>query len=88
MYTKKHSSFQDEKALLSCIIKNMIESAYGIENHSDETQNLCFLGRLQITQKVKKIVIQSLIKIRPITQEEFVILRERKPNSSFALVWY
>lgn len=66
----------------------MIESAYGTENHSDETHNLCFLGRLQITQKVKKIVIQSLIKIRPITQEEFVILRERKPNSSFALVWY
>lgn len=55
-------------------------------NYSDKIQKSLFSR--QFTQKVKTNLLQSLIKSRQIIQENFVVLTERKLNSSFALIHY
>ena len=56
----------------------------------DKPSNLYFLGKLFFVLKNTKTApfLQSLIKSRPIIQENFILVTERKQKSAFAFVHY
>lgn len=61
----------------------MIRSTQNTAKYSDKPQPI---PSRKIIQNVEKNILQSLIERKPIIQENFVILIERKQNSSFALI--
>ena len=62
------------------VVKDLIKTALSPGNYFGKIKSLLFR---QTTKKVKKITSRSLIKSRPIVQENFVLFIKRKPDSDF-----